>query len=123
MKEAKLKQLNFLKEIKTFMKAQELLSKKEKENFKIEEILERIKKLEEILTQKFAPKEGERKTKIKEKIIELLERHKKLTSSQLSKFLGLSRTRCNEYFRELTREGITEGVVINRKKYYKLVKK
>jgi len=123
MKEAKLKQLNFLKEIKMFMKTQELLSKKDERIIKMDEILERIKKLEEIITQRFAPKEGERKAKMKEKIIALLEKHKKLTSSQLSKLLGLSRTRCNEYFRELTREGITEGVVINRKKYYKLVKK
>ena len=61
--------------------------------------------------------------KIKEQIISLLQQNKKLTSSQLSNLIGLSRTRCNEYFRELTKEGYTEGVVINRQKYYKLVGK
>ena len=88
---------------------------------KIDQLIERIEKLEKILG--LQQERGIRKSRVKEQIISLLEQHKKLTSSQLSKLIGLSRTRCSEYFRELTREGITEGIIVNRQKYYKLVKK
>ena len=87
----------------------------------VNELVQRIEKIEKFL--EIQDNEGVRKGKIKEQIISLLQQNKKLTSSQLSNLVGLSRTRCNEYFRELTKEGQTEGVVINRQKYYKLVGK
>jgi response regulator of citrate/malate metabolism len=86
---------------------------------KVDNLLKRIEKLEETLGE--TEDEGIRKGKIKDQTLALLQQHKKLTSSQLSNLIGLSRTRCSEYFRELTREGRTEGVIINRQKYYKLV--
>jgi Fic family protein len=87
----------------------------------LDELVQRIEKIEKFL--EIGEDDGVRKTKIKEQIISLLQQNKKLTSSQLSKLIGLSRTRCSEYFRELTREGTTEGVIINRQKYYKIVGK
>lgn len=87
----------------------------------IDELIQRIERIEKAL--ELQQEEGVRKSKVKEQIISLLQQNKKLTSSQLSKLIGLSRTRCSEYFRELMREGKTEGVIINRQKYYKLVGK
>jgi Fic family protein len=64
-----------------------------------------------------------RKVKIKEQILSLLGERKKLSSSELSNLINLSRTRCNEYFRELSKEGLAEGVIVGRQKYYKSVRK
>lgn len=88
----------------------------------LKELIKRIENLEQKFEETQLP-ESPRKSKIKDQITALLEEHKKLSSSQLSKLLGLSRTRCNEYFRDLTKEGITEGILIDRNKFYKLVKK
>jgi response regulator of citrate/malate metabolism len=121
-------QINFLQKIKlVFSSVQPNLSLETQTNEKIGELsdpkldnlLRRIEKLEETLGE--TEDEGIRKGKIKDQIISLLQEHKKLTSSQMSNLIGLSRTRCSEYFRELTKEGKTEGVIINRQKYYKLV--
>jgi predicted ArsR family transcriptional regulator len=62
------------------------------------------------------------KIKRKREIVELLENHKKLTSMQLSLITGISRTRCNEYLRELEEEGMAKGTVDDKKKFYRLVK-
>ncbi|MEM5834258.1 MAG: winged helix-turn-helix domain-containing protein [Candidatus Aenigmatarchaeota archaeon] len=119
MKSLREEQFFFVQRVKNFL----VPAKKEaKQEITLEDLLKRIEKLEAML-QEGKENESVRKAKIKEQIISLLEQHKRLTSSQLSKLINLSRTRCNEYFRELTAEGITEGVLIDRKKYYKLVKK
>ena len=55
-----------------------------------------------------------------EKIISLLREHGKLSSLQLAHILGLSRTRCNEYFKQMEELGLVEGVEIGKEKYYKL---
>lgn len=55
-----------------------------------------------------------------EKIISLLERHEKLTSVELSQLIGLSRTRCNEYFKLMEKMGIAESLLVGKEKYYKL---
>lgn len=55
-----------------------------------------------------------------EKIISILEEHGKLSSSQISQLLNLSRTRCNEYFRQMEEFGLVEGIEIGKEKYYKL---
>jgi len=88
----------------------------------LDELVQRIEKIEKAL-ESTQPDEGIRKSKVKRQIISLLKENKKLTSIQLGNLIGLSRTRCNEYFRELTKGGLTEGIIIGREKYYKLVKK
>ena len=85
----------------------------------LNELMQRIEKIEKML--EIRQSEGVRKNKVKEQIISLLQQNKRLTATQLSRLIGLSRTRCSEYFRELMREGLAEGVIINRQKYYKLV--
>jgi len=55
-----------------------------------------------------------------EKIIDLLQQHGKLSSSQLAQILGLSRTRCNEYFKQMEDLGLVEGIEIGKEKFYKL---
>ncbi|MEM5766023.1 MAG: winged helix-turn-helix domain-containing protein [Candidatus Aenigmatarchaeota archaeon] len=55
-----------------------------------------------------------------EKIISLLQEHGKLSSSQLAQILGLSRTRCNEYFKQMEDLGLVEGAEIGKEKFYKL---
>jgi len=55
-----------------------------------------------------------------EHIISLLERHEKLTSSELSELTGLSRTRCNEYFKLMEKLGKVEAIFGGREKFYRL---
>ena len=59
-------------------------------------------------------------TKRIEEITSLLERHKKLTSSELSELTGLSRTRCNEYFKLMEKLGKVEAIFGGREKFYRL---
>lgn len=66
--------------------------------------------------------ESIRKVKVKNMVKSLLGEHGKLTSSEMSKLLNLSRTRCSEYLKELERKGLAKGVKVRRKVYYELVK-
>ena len=88
---------------------------------KLNELTKRIEVLESGDDQTI--NEGPRKSRIKNQIVSLLEQHKKLSSFQLSDLVNLSRTRCNEYFRELSKEGLVEGIIIGKQKYYKLVRR
>ena len=62
------------------------------------------------------------KTKNKQAIRLILKRRGKLTSKQLSKIIGLSRTRCSEYLRDLEKEKIVTKETINRRKFYILAR-
>jgi len=55
-----------------------------------------------------------------EKIISILQEHDKLSSIQLAQILNLSRTRCNEYFKQMEEMGLVEGIEIGKERYYKL---
>ena len=55
-----------------------------------------------------------------EKIISILQQHEKLSSIQLSQILNLSRTRCNEYFKQMEEMGLVEGIDIGKERYYQL---
>lgn len=50
----------------------------------------------------------------------IIERHGELTSSELSKLIKLSRTRCNEYLVEMEKDGILMSKREGRKKFYTL---
>ncbi len=56
-----------------------------------------------------------------ERIISFLQEHKMLSSSQLSRMMGLSRTRCNEYFKQMEDIGIVKGTDDGKEKFYQLV--
>ena len=68
-----------------------------------------------------ADNESPVKTKRKESIIRLLS-ERSLTSLELSFATGMSRTRCNEYLRELEKDGMAKGAVKNKKKFYRLAR-
>lgn len=55
-----------------------------------------------------------------EKITELLQKHSKLSSSQLAQLMNLSRTRCNEYFKQMESLGIIEPIIVGKEKFYML---
>jgi len=54
------------------------------------------------------------------RIVDMLRRHEKLTSTQLSQLIGLSRTRCNEYFKDMENLNVVESVIDGREKFYTL---
>jgi len=55
-----------------------------------------------------------------ENIRSLLKKHEKLSSTELSQLMGLSRTRCNEYFKKMENLGIVKPILVRREKYYRL---
>lgn len=55
-----------------------------------------------------------------EKIVSILQEHGKLSSSQLAQFTTMSRTRCNEYFKQMEELNLVEGIEIGKEKYYRL---
>lgn len=58
--------------------------------------------------------------KKKKQIVFLLKQNKTLSSSQLGELLNISRTRANEYLKDMEEEGIVVGISKGRNKFYKL---
>jgi len=58
--------------------------------------------------------------KTKEAIRMILQKYDEITPSQLSKLIKLSRTRCNEYLKQMEDEGEMMSRVDSRKKFYSL---
>lgn len=54
-----------------------------------------------------------------EKVLAILQEHGRLSSPQLATLMNLSRTRCNEYFRQMEEMGLVEGVEVGKEKFYK----
>lgn len=81
----------------------------------------RIDKIEKLLTGRDQD-DTYRVGRVKGKILSVIQERRRLNATELGNVLGLSRTRCSEYLRELAMEGKVEGVIVNRKKYYRLVK-
>lgn len=54
-----------------------------------------------------------------EKVLSVLQEHGRLSSPQLATIMNLSRTRCNEYFRQMETMGLVEGVEVGKEKFYK----
>ena len=59
-------------------------------------------------------------SKTKEAIRLILQKHGEVTSQQLSRLIKLSRTRCNEYLKEMEVEGTTVSRVYCRNRLYKI---
>jgi hypothetical protein len=88
---------------------------------KIENMEEEVVKMKGLLAKAYNLREDSvKKIKIKESVRSLLEKHGKLNSVQLSKLINLSRTRCNEYFKEMEKEGIARGITKNRQRFYEI---
>jgi biotin operon repressor len=58
--------------------------------------------------------------KTKDAIRMILQKYNEITPAQLSKLIKLSRTRCNEYLKQMEEEGTTMSRVESRKKFYSL---
>lgn len=92
----------------------------------VERIMSEVKALAEkksvfdIIEDRIAEKPSVVEMKRIESITGILQRHGKLTSSDLSKHLGLSRTRCNEYFKKMEKLGLVEPILIGKEKFYRL---
>lgn len=56
-----------------------------------------------------------------ERISNLLQTHGRLSSVQLAHLLGLSRTRANEYFKQMENLGLVEGFTDGKERYYQLI--
>lgn len=56
-----------------------------------------------------------------ERIISFLQEHRMISSSQLSNMMGLSRTRSNEYFKQMEELGIVKGTDVGKERFYQLV--
>jgi DNA-binding transcriptional ArsR family regulator len=88
---------------------------------KIQEIESRLREMERIIsTGGFKLNTKPVTSKTKEAIKMILQKYGELTPLQLSRLIKLSRTRCNEYLKEMEREGILTSRIESRKKYYKL---
>lgn len=62
-----------------------------------------------------------KKDKTRDAIKLILRKKGKMTSDDLCKIIGLSRTRCNEYLKDLERNKEAKSEVMGRKKYYKII--
>lgn len=67
-----------------------------------------------------SPRESAKKDRVKDMVLLLLKKHGKLTAFQLSSLLNLSRTRCSEYLKEMEKEGLLQGNINCRKRFYEL---
>lgn len=55
-----------------------------------------------------------------ERIVSLLRHHQQLTSSQLAQIMNMSRTRANEYLKQMENLGIAEPILNGKEKFYRL---
>jgi len=86
---------------------------------KVEE-LNAAKSIRQILEERLEEKPTPVEMKRIEMITKLLNQHGRLSSEDLSKHMGLSRTRCNEYFKQMEEMGIVESAIVGKEKYYSL---
>jgi len=108
------------KDIKEFYPDIELLNSKISELEK--KIISELKDLKQKkpITQNIREPLTIVETKRIEKITSFLKRHEKLSSTELSDLIGLSRTRCNEYFKIMEKLGMVKPILIGKEKYYGL---
>lgn len=88
---------------------------------KIDKIESKLKGLDDIVSaggMSLQPRTISVKTK--EAIRLILQKYGKITPSELSKLIKLSRTRCNEYLKEMEGEGLLFSIIDSRKKFYSL---
>ena len=86
---------------------------------KIDRITERLKAIDSVIETEGVQIPSQTKSaKTIEAIKLILDKHGHMTSMELSKLIKLSRTRCNEYLREMEDLGILVSKVNSRKKIY-----
>lgn len=60
------------------------------------------------------------KTRKRGEIIEIIKERKKINSYELALIMKISRTRANEYLKELERDSLLKSELADKKMYYKL---
>jgi len=86
---------------------------------KIDRITERLKAIDSVIETEGVQIPSQTKSaKTIEAIKLILDKHGSMTSTELSKLIKLSRTRCNEYLREMEDIGILVSRINSRKKIY-----
>jgi len=86
---------------------------------KIENIEKKLEELERVIRENgIRPESFTISAKTKEAIKLILQKHRQLTAKELGKLINLSRTRCNEYLKQMELEGVLSSKTIGRKKYY-----
>lgn len=88
---------------------------------KIDKIESKLKGLDDIISaggMSLQPRTISVKTK--EAIRLILQKYGKVTASELSRLIKLSRTRCNEYLKDMEEEGLLFSIIDSRKKFYSL---
>jgi len=90
-------------------------------NHKIDTLNSKMRAFEEVAsTSGIEIKPQTMTVKTKDAIKLILQKHQELTSSELSRIIKLSRTRCNEYLKDMENEGILVSRINCRKKLYSL---
>ncbi|HKZ45395.1 MAG TPA: winged helix-turn-helix domain-containing protein [archaeon] len=88
---------------------------------KIDKIDSKLREVEDIINRGgFKLQTHAISSKTSEAIKLILQNHGELTSSQLSKLIKLSRTRCNEYMKQMEVDGELGSRIDCRKKLYKI---
>ena len=90
-------------------------------NHKIDTLNSKMRAFEEVAsTSGIEIKPQTMTVKTKDAIKLILQKHQELTSSELSRIIKLSRTRCNEYLKDMENEGFLVSRINCRKKLYSL---
>jgi len=88
-------------------------------NKKIDRINDKLKSLDSIIESDGIKLPSQTKSaKTIEAIKLILEKHGEMTALELGKLIKLSRTRCNEYLKEMEDIGVLVSKTISRKKVY-----
>jgi predicted HTH transcriptional regulator len=92
----------------------------------VDEIIVQIKELNEKVNDiekklKLKKSNSPMILKRKKQIVFLLKQNKALSPAKLGELLNISRTRANEYLKEMEEEGIVKGFSNGRRKFYALV--
>ena len=98
------------------LELEKLVSLKEK----IDKINSKLNEIEDIISRGgFKLNTHAVSSRTREAIRLILQKHVELTSAELSRLINLSRTRCNEYLKEMELEGELESRINCRKKLYR----
>ena len=88
-------------------------------NKKIDRINEKLKSIDSVIESDGIKLPSQTKSaKTIEAIKLILEKHGEMTALELGKLIKLSRTRCNEYLKEMEDIGVLVSKTISRKKVY-----
>lgn len=99
---------------------QKFLSEVESSGDIVEKIVEEVKAIPRTIIHPGREQLTVVETKKMEKIATLLQEHGKLSSIQLAQLLNLSRTRANEYLKQMEGLGLAKSFLAGKEKFYEM---